>query len=381
MPWLLAGLVFRLALMPFAVHPDIRGHYLGGYIISQKNSLMGVYDYISRLSRSDPWVKIYGDDFLVYSPITYWLHALWLKLPFYSQSMFERLILNMDQTLKEPGVEWLIFFLKIPYLIADIACLWLVFKIVDEKHKNLTAILWLFNLPLIYSAYMMGQFDIFIVLSFLLAAYLIKTEKPAWAAIALAISSGFKPFGLFLLPFLPGNKIKNILIGMISYVLIISPYLLTSPGYRMYALSAQQSDKIWYAKILVSGSQFLPLFAVALTVLFWLSLNNYKSLPWWAWLMSPLLVFFSVTHYHPQWFSWISPFLIFSFVIKPKTRWLILTMLVAHLAIVFSFEPSLNFGLLGINYSLRWLFTDYTMSLVRGVLAATSLSLLIYVKD
>lgn len=380
-PWLIIGVILRLTLMLFTSHPDIRGHYLGGFIIAQKGSLMGVYDYISKLPRNDPWVKIYGDDFLVYSPLTYWIHALWLKLPFYSQPMFERLILNMDQTLKEPNAAWLLFFLKTPYLIADIICLWLITKVVDIKYRNLTAILWTLNLPLIYSAYMMGQFDIFIVLFILFAVYLAKSEKSVFAAIALAVSSGFKPFGLFLIPFLPGNKIKNILVGIFTYALIIVPYVLTSPAFRMYALAAQQSDKVWYAKILVSGSQYLPLFMVGLVILFWLSVKNYKSLPWWGWLMSPLLVFYSVTHYHPQWFSWISPFLILAFVLKPKSRWLVLTMLLAHLLVVFSFEPSLNFGLFGIKYSLHWLLTDQNMSLVRGALAATAMSLLYYVKD
>jgi hypothetical protein len=367
--------------MPFTSHPDIRGHYLGGYIIAQKDSLMGVYDYISKLPRTDPWVKIYGDDFLVYSPVTYWLHAAWLKLPAYSHDMLERLITNMDQTLKEPNVGWLLIFLKTPYLIADAFCLWLMLKIVDTKYRELITVLWIFNLPLIHSAYMMGQFDIFIVLFILLATYFAKSERSVLGAISLAVSAGFKPFGLFLLPFLPGNRIKNVLVGIIAYIAIIAPYALTSPAYRMYALAAQQSDKIWYAKILVSGSQYLPLFMVGIVVLFWLSFKNFKSLPWWGWLMSPFLIFYSVTHYHPQWFSWISPFLILAFVLKPKTRWLVLTMFVAHLAVLFSFEPSLNFGLFGINYSLHWLLTDQNMSLVRGVLAATSLSMIFFLKE
>lgn len=380
-PWLVIGVILRLALMPFTSHPDIRGHYLGGLIIAHKGSLMGVYDYISKLPRTDPWVKIYGDDFLVYSPLTYWTHALWLKLPFNSQPMLERLIINMDQTLKEPNVGWLLVFLKIPYLIADAFCLWLILKVVDIKYRNLTTILWIFNLPLIHSAYMMGQFDIFIVLFMLLAVYLAKSEKTVLAAVSLAISAGFKPFGLFLLPFLPGNRIKNILVGMLAYIAIIIPYALTSPAYRMYAMAAQQSDKVWYAKILVSGSQYLPLFMVGIVILFWASFKNFKSLPWWGWLMSPLLVFYSVTHYHPQWFSWISPFLILAFVLKPKVRWLIVIMFTAHLAVLFSFESSLNFGLFGVNYSLRWLLTDQNMSLIRGVLAATSISFPFFLKE
>lgn len=379
--WLALGLLLRLVLMPVTIHPDIRGHYLGGYVLAVKGSYLGVYDYISKLPRTDQLVKLYGDDFLVYSPLTYWIHGLWLKLPLYSQPLLVRLILNMDQAIKNPNVGWLLIFLKTPYLIADGICLWLLLKIVDFKYQRLTTILWMFNLPLIYSAYMMGQFDIFIVLFVILAVYLSKLNKQVPAAMALAISSGFKPIALFLLPFLPGNRIKNVLVGVVTYGLIIAPYALTSPAFRMYALQAQQSDKVWYAKILVSGSQYLPLFMVGCVLLFWGSIKNYKNLPWWGWLAGPFLIFFSVTHYHPQWFAWLSPFLVLAFVLKPESRWLIITILLAHLVVVFSFEPSLNFGLFGISYSLHWLLTDQNMSLVRGVLAGTNLSLLWFIRE
>jgi hypothetical protein len=379
--WVVVGVVLRLILMPLTAHPDIRGHYLGGYILSVKNQYLGVYDYISRQPRTDPLVKIYGDDFLVYSPLTYWVHGLWLKLPFYSPALLQKLFFDYSGALADPGHSGLLLFLKLPYLGIDLLCLWLLLKFVDAKNRVLTALLWAINLPLIYSAYLMGQFDIFIVVFMLVAAYFAKLNRPLPAAVALAISSGFKPFGLFMLPFLPGNRIKNILVGVITYGAIIAPYALTSPAFRMYALSAQQSDKVWFAKILVSGSQSLPLFMVGCVVFFWLSIKNYKLLPSWAWLATPLLVFYSVTQYHPQWFAWISPLLILALVLKPAARWGVLTMLGVHLAVVLSFDKSLNFGLFGLNYSLQSVFNDGNMSLARGVLAGTSLTLPWFLKD
>jgi len=369
------GVVLRLWLMASTYHPDIRGHNLGGYILTVKGQFLGLYDYISRLPRTDPIVKIYGDDLFVYPPLAYWVHGLWLRVPLYSTALLQKLFVSGEHN------SWLLLFLKTPYLVADAFCLWLLVKIIDSKHKSLAIILWMANLPLIYSAYMLGQFDVFVVLFMLLAIYLVKLQKSVPAAMVLAVSAGFKPFGLFLLPFLPGNRIKNVLVGLVTYGLIIAPYALTSPGFRMFALAAQQTDKVWYAKILVSGSQYLPLFLVGCVVLFWASIKNYKNLPAWAWLMAPLLIFYSVVHYHSQWFAWISPFLILALVLKPKSRWSVLTMLAAHIAVVFSFEPSLNFGLFGIKYSLGWLLTDQNMSLIRGVLAGTSLTLPWFLKE
>src|SRR3989344_2490157 len=368
--WILAGIVFRLVLMPFTSHPDIRGHYLGGYLMAQKGPLLGVYDSISRLPRADQLVRLYGDDFLVYSPLTYWSHAVFLKVLPIPRQLFEQLILDMGNSAKMPGFAYLLFLLKLPYLFIDLAILWLLLKISNHR---LVPVLWAFNLPLIYSAFLMGQFDVFLVLAFVAAIYF-SSRRPVLAAVCLALGAGFKPFPLFLLPFLPGSKIKNVVTGLLAYLLIITPYL-ASPAYRQYALLAQQTDKMWYAKIMVAGSQYLPLFMVGFVLLFWLHYYFSKRLPYWAWPMSVLLLFYSVTHYHPQWFAWLTPFLILTFVNFKKTLPLLIALLLCHLVIVLSFDSSLNFGLFGINYAVP--LSDQIVSFARGALAASSLALVV----
>ena len=283
----------------------------------------------------------------------------------------------MGQASQNPQYSQVLFLLKLPYLFVDLIILWLLLKLVDVKHKLLATGLWAFNLPLIYSAFLMGQFDIFLVLAFVVAMYF-SSRRPIIAAFSLAIGAGFKPFPLFLLPFLPGSKIKNISLGAITYFLIILPYL-SSPGFKQYALLAQQSDKMWYAKIMVAGSQYLPLFMVGFVLLFWLQYFFSKRLPYWAWPMSVLLLFYSVTHYHPQWFSWVTPFFILTFIHFRKTLPQLLTLLLCHLVIVLSFDSSLNFGLFGINFRLP--LTDQMVSFARGVLAATSLALVLHLSS
>ena len=146
-----------------------------------------------------------------------------------------------------------------------------------------------------------------------------------------------------------------------------------SVGFRQYALLANQTDKIVYAKIMVSSSQYLPLFFVAVIVLFWWHYFSPKSLSTWGWQLAVLLAFFSLTHFHPQWFTWTAPFLLLALINKPATRLPILVLLVSYALIIFSFEPSLNFGLLGLNYSLASILSDQNVSLIRAAFAATSL--------
>ena len=381
--WLIAGIILRLVVMPFSIHPDLRGHYLGSYFIVAKGQLLGFYDYISRLPRTDPLVQIYGDFFLVYSPLTYLFHAAYLTLvaPIFPWDLYMQLVSDIGRAVHHPQIYQLIFILKLPYLFVDLACLWLMLRLVEPKKHTLATILWVFNLPVIYSAFLIGQFDILLVAFILLALFfLLRKNRPEWAAVSLALAASFKLFPLLLVPFLPGNKLKNLLFAALTYLLVIAPYL-PSPGFRQYALVAQHSDKMWFAKIMVSGSQFLPLFAVGYVLLFWLNWFKPRLLPAWAWLASPLLLFYSVTHYHPQWFAWATPFLFLAWINQKKTRPLIIALLLLQLGIILSFESSLNFGLFGINF-YPWAFVnrfypaDLLVSLIRGGLAGTSLALI-----
>ena len=380
--WLALGLAIRLILIPLTLHPDIRGHYLGAYFITRHGAFFSVYDFISRLPRDDVYTRLYGDNFLVYSPLTYWFHAAVLSIEsaVIPWGLFVSLEQDIGAAIAMPGIPWLLYLLKLPYLLIDALGLWFLLKIVREKHRLQACILWVLNLPLIYSAYMMGQFDTFLVVSILAAVYFSKSDRPVLGAVALAVGAGFKPFPLFLVPFLPGLKIKNIFAGLFTYFLIILPYL-PSPGFRQYALLAQHTDKMWYAGIPISGSQYLSLFMVGYVFIFWMFHYFPKKLPVWGWLLAVLLLFYSVTHYHPQWFAWISPLLILAAVNSPRV-WLPVSALVAcWVGVVLSFEPSLNLGLFGLPGNIfreinRFYPADRLVSFIRSAFAATSLALL-----
>lgn len=374
--WLIIALALRLVLSATALHPDVRGHNLAGFLIAQKGQLFSFYDYLSRQPRTDPWVMLYRDDLFIYPPLAYLVHGIsnLLLYPFYPQALFQTLITDIGQVVGNPQLPQLLILLKIPYLIADFLCLLVLRKVVDKKHQYTASLLWLFNPITIYASYMIGQFDIFIAL-FILLALLFSQSKNQWAAaVFLGFAASFKPFPLFLLPFLPGSKPKNIIFGIITYVLLMSPYL-GSAGYRQYALLAPQTDKLVYSKILVSGSQYLPLFFVGLFLLFWYNFFYQESRQTFTWFAAVGLIFYSLTHYHPQWFVWIAPALVLMFANYPKSRLPQLGMLATYTLIVLLFEPSLNFGLFNIDFSLfsfinRFYPADQLSSLARAFFAA-----------
>nr|OGC89942.1 MAG: hypothetical protein A2V48_02535 [Candidatus Amesbacteria bacterium RBG_19FT_COMBO_48_16] len=372
-PWLILGFGLRLILIPITLHPDIRAVYLAADLINHRGQMFDFYDYLSRLPRDDKLIISFGYDnifIFIYPPLAYLTHALFnlFLSPLYPASAFQTLIYDIGRARLDSGLPLLLYLLKLPYLLADIFCFWLIYRLLPDKNKILGSLVWIFNPLVIYSAYMMGQFDIFIAAFLLLAVYF-ADKKPLLAAVTLGIGAGFKPFPLLLLFFLPGSKIKNIISGLAAYLVILLPYL-PSWGFRHYALFAAQSEKMFYAGIPVSGSQLLPLFAVVYSVFAWWNHFRPRDLPLWGWFLAVLLLFFSVTHFHPQWFTWATPLLTMSFALLPKTRLPLLALLAGFIMIIFSFDQSLSFGLFGSN--LRLLLPDDFISIVRGLFAGTA---------
>ena len=70
--------------------------------------------------------------------------------------------------------------------------------------------------------------------------------------------------------------------------------------------------------------------------------------------MAMFLLLLSITHYHPQWFIWITPFLIIELLnYKFKEAWIYVGLLAIYIFIIFTFENSLSVGLFApLNNSL-----------------------------
>lgn len=382
LPLIIIGLFIKLLIIPVTLHPDFRAVNLAGYLIAQKGEIFSFYDYISRLPRTDSLVQLYGDNLFIYPPLAYLSHAVFNKLFYwaYPQSAFWTLINDIGQLRQAAGFFPLMYWLKLPYLIADIFCFWLLLRYIPNTKYQILTWLWWFNPVVWYVNYMIGQFDIFIAL-FILLAYIFASNKKPLSALFLGLGAGFKPFPLILLLLLPGSKIKNLIVGLGTYLLIITPFL-GSPAFKQYALLASQSDKMLFAKIPISGSQYLPVFLLGLLLLYWWNYYHPKSLPLWGWLASPLLLFYSVTHFHPQWFIWVIPLMVVAVISNIKLLVPYIALIASYFAIVLFFEPSLNFGLFGLSFWLpqltgHYLNSEFLSSVFRGLLAGTAFAFIL----
>lgn len=359
-PLLVLGLISRLVLMPITLHSDLWAISFAQNIFAFKG-VFNIYDYLGNLPRESLLSVNYGRNFFTYPPLAYFTLGIFgfILKPFFNADFVTNLAVNLPNILGDGRLGWHVFLTKVPYLFFDFGVLYFLLKLFQEdSKKKLALILWIFNPLSLYTSYMVGQFDIIPVFFTILALYLAKEKKLFWAVFSLGIGGAFKMYPLFFIPFLVVTQSKNFkeslklgIAGFSPYLLSILPFL-RSVSFRQTVLLSNQSQKMLFAKIPVSGAEYLSVFIVL--YIFLLGISLVKKVELWKWFLIVMLLFFSVTHYHPQWFLWISPFLILFWVEYRKFWPLPIALLITWLVITLLFEPSLSISLFApVNNSLQ----------------------------
>lgn len=344
---LVAGILIRIILSAITFHSDIVHFDLAGFVLSGGN-ILNFYDYPGKVFNYPPAV------YFTLGPI-FLLLTIFTNPQFHNQFLF-----HTEQTFRNVELFWHLFILKTPYLIFDLAVAFLLYNLFNSKREKILAFsLWIFNPVNLYSTYMMGQFDI-IPTFFTVAALftVLKTfqkdffKKILIASLFLGIGASFKIYPvMFLVPlaFLLKDWIKRflaVLIGILTYLLTIIPFL-HSQGFRETALVANQTLKSLYAQIPISGGESIILFLAAIGFFYLIFLYNTSKVEnLWQRFFIIILLFFVFTHYHPQWFVWLTPFLIIELVSTNfKHLFVVILMFISFLGGILLFEPGLNIGL------------------------------------
>ena len=358
---LITGVLIRLILAFSTYHSDIQPFYFAGEVIAKGNA-SNLYDYLGRLPEDDTILKIYPTNLFNYPPLVYFFLgpiSYLFSLPF-SQELMHDFIFDLPSLLGNLQLNYLLLMLKLPYLAFDLGVGLLLFKFFDKpKNKFLAFTLWMFNPVNLYATYMMGQFDVIPTFLAILALYLtIKRNKQSLAssagkyllaALFLGLGASFKIFPfLFLAPLALMkdkwiDRIKIIGIGALTYVVTILPFM-SSSGFRATALVAGQTTKSLYATLPISGGESIILFPFLILffyLVFLFKKVDLKNL--WKRFFTIMLLFFVFTHTHPQWFVWLTPFLIIDLVKSKFRHWpLVVIMFLSWLGQVTLFDPGLS---------------------------------------
>ncbi|HJY98697.1 MAG TPA: hypothetical protein VJ227_03215 [Patescibacteria group bacterium] len=352
---LIAGVLVRLILMPITAHPDLWGHSFTAYFFAYKGEL-NIYDFLLNLSKTHPLVANYGvNDIFIYPPLSYFTLGIFrfLVRPLADANFIPWLMTNIGQFYNYPTLGWQLFLFKLPYLFVDVASAFLLAGLFDDiKKKKLAFALWMFNPVTIYATFMIGQLDILPVFFTILSCWLIKREKTGWGLFSLGIGAAYKMYPLLLIPpaaFILGRnfwgKLKLILIGLLPYVLTIAPYL-GSKGFRAMVLFGPKETKMLFMKWPVTAAEGILPFILLLTVIYLIAYYYKKDRRVEIYFLSIILMLLSVTSYHPQWFLWVMPFIIYALV-KYAFKYIeiVVVLLFCWLVITLLFEASLSYGL------------------------------------
>lgn len=341
--------------MPITAHPDIWALNFGEYFFAFKG-VVNIYDYLYSLPLSHPLVQNYGTNFFTYPPLAYFTLGVfgWLLRPFANPEFAPWLMGHLSEVYRNPDLFKQLFLFKFPYLFFDLGLTFLLVSLFQkEREKRLVLGLWLLNPLALYTTFMIGQFDIIPVFLIVLALWLASKRRDGLAAIALGFGGAFKMFPLLLvlpLALVLGENLKKrarlVFLGILPYLIAIAPFL-SSVAFRQVVLFSNQSQKMLFANLAVSGAEGIYLF-VFFYFLICLLVDYQKIGRKFLWLpfLAVFLLFFSVTHYHPQWFLWLTPFLIIDLVINGKKHLgYVSILLFCYFAILLFFEPSLHLGL------------------------------------
>jgi len=348
---LLVGLIVRLVLMPVTFHPDLWAISFSQYFFAYKG-IINIYDFLASLPASSVLVANYGQNFFTYPPLAYFTLGFFgfLLRPLFNADFFGNLAGRLPNVYSDSRLYWHLFLTKLPYLFFDFGILVLLTDFFEDKKKKVAvALLWSFNPLVLYTSFMIGQFDIIPVFFVILSLFLVKKNHLFWAAFSLGVGGAYKMFPLFFLPFLVisagknfKDKLKYFFIGLFPYFVSILPFI-SSPVFRQTVLFSDQSQKMLFAKIPVSAAEYLSIFVVL--YIFLLGISICRKFELWKWFLSVMMMFFSVTHYHPQWFLWLTPFLIIFWIEYPDYKIFPITLLACWFLIMLFFEPSLSIGL------------------------------------
>jgi len=354
-PWLIMGIFLRLIMAAVTVHPHAWDLNFSGYLFAFKH-VTNIYDYLATLPSDNLWVKLYGRGVFTYPPLAYFTLGFLMLVfkPFYNLNFMEWFVKHpLNDSLGNTGLFWHLFLLKLPYLFFDLGVAFLLVKILGpDQRRKIVFKLWLFNPLSFYTSFIVSQFDIIPVFFVVLALFLALKEKKHLSLISLSIGGGFKLFPLWLVPLFAlilgkdfRERIKLLFCGIFPYLLTILPFV-SSPAFRQTVLFSNQSQKMLFMGLPVSGAEVLYVFVVVLFLIwFRVYYKRVEKEKIWVFILLTFLLFFSVTHYHPQWFLWITPFLILELVYSRfEHLFLVLVLFGCWLGITLFFEPSLSYG-------------------------------------
>lgn len=391
--WFFLGLFLRLIFMPFAFHGDLLSTYRRSYLLVFEGSLRYLTPHES-FQAIALWISSFFiplQDFFIWSGKTSVSNSFWLY------------------SLDNSNIFSMIFLMKIPYLLFDIA-ICIVFLHMFQKEVDTGVrvfIFWILNPIVIFTVYIFGRFEVIPIFFLLLCIYYVKERYPFFGGLSLGIAIISKYYALLLLPFLLiiffdnwKERIKFLVYTSIP-LLVFNSIASIASGHSP-SVDFSRSYFVDYVLgmnfVLDESGQILYVFIIAYAILFlyvyYSKITDKKLIGFITFSLIVFLLFYSTSKFHPQYFIWFIPFLAMYYGYHDDKKMLDLHCLQVVCFVLYTFYwgqalASWMFGSINpevlktvtapVNFISYFYSGDVILNIVRSILSAISIFMIIKV--
>lgn len=354
LPILIFGLLLRSVIAATTFHPDIRIlDYVTNVILGQHQ--INPYSYADSLTNNNPRKNISTSETPDDLPLQYFITMplYILTRPLVNNYIEDQLLLNIDTLFGNPALNFYLLILKLPLILLDLALGVVLALLLPSTLRRKVFFIWMVNPVTLWATAAIGQVDVIPTLFTMLSIYLLSKGKFSLSAFSLGIGAAVKSFPFLLAPFLIftrqswKERIKLSVIFVLPWIVTVAPYF-SSSAFRRNALFAPQLDKILYSRLPLSGGEAIFLAIFLLIFFYFLYLQKKRNyIDFIHFSTIALLTVLALTHFHIQWFLWVTPFLMLFYVwgINQAQKLSFIGLFISLLMMLFLFEPSLQVGL------------------------------------
>ena len=330
---LLIGLILRLVLMPISMHNDflsehIRAEFIifGGHPFAVTSQFLSHYIDAAFLFIFSPFIAD---------------HAKVFNLPAFvgsASTVENESFLNF---IDSPSSYRTLFLLKIPYLLCDFLCFFMLIRLLSTKKSSFwLACFWMFNPVSIYAIYVYGRFEIYWAMFLIASLLLSKKEKPYLSSLMFGLAIASRSYLLMMIPLFSLLISKKLITKIASFFIAIAPILLYNLLSKLLGYSPFFYKSVPTSNIIESlaeggfiglglipridfGSYQLYLLILAFILIYtWILCkkeHGFKSIITGCSLI--ILSYFLLAPFSTHWFFWTIPWLALILTEIPKIRW------------------------------------------------------------
>lgn len=311
---LLAGLLLRLLLMPFATHGDLLDIYWrASRILYHHDPMISLETVLRYLHAAYLWLITP----LLPPPDTVWIYRDGVQLLDFSRKMSDWFTF-----ISNPQVYRILFLFKLPYLLFDLACASLLYRLGSSRQESRFLFgFWWLNPIVLFATYVFGRHEVIALLFVLLSIYWIQRGRESLGIFALGVSIAIRYYALLLLPLyvlsLQGGwrkRLKLAIIGLSPWLVVnVVTWALVGSTEVTRLANLPHDSYLLAMRIQLAAWDSLYVFPLLYFLLLLHRLYNQEtglqSLLQYTLIALFLLFATSYTGQSPQYWTWMLPFL------------------------------------------------------------------------